>query len=192
MPQENHTLYVCLPTYPEKLNSPQNIQSRVSFLQSCGSALCHTYRAHGRHRQIWRTTCMFRVGHFLCTGMQWRFTEIWRSLLQKYVLDYSLPQKAKRSKKSPLSFSLVLFSPLCTKMLAAIWVVVGSKPSMRILGSKWMKPAKAPSSFHFSNCYSFFYASAECFYHHFNLLYISVLWGREKLWGKCSLLIVRK
>lgn len=100
--------------------------------------------------------------HWHATAGGWRFREIWRSFLQEYVPDLSLPQRGKKVKEGPLSGLLVLFSPLGTKVLAAIRVVVGSKPSMKALGLKWMQPAKATSSLWLSNFCRFSSASAGC------------------------------
>jgi len=61
---------------------------------------------------------------------------MWRSFLQEYIPDISLLQRNKKVKEGLLSVSLVLFSPLGTKILAAIRVVIGSKLSVAALGLK--------------------------------------------------------
>lgn len=68
----------------------------------------------------------------------WCFWEIWRSFLQEAVPDFSLPQRVEKVKEGqgPLQGSQVLFSALDTKILAAIWVLVGGEPSLRAWDSK--------------------------------------------------------
>lgn len=139
---------------------------------------------------VWSEEGIFVHWHAALGG--WHFREIWRTFLQEYVPDFSLPQRVGKVKEGPLSGSLVLFSPPGTKILAANWVVVGSKPSVRALGPTWMQSAKATCSLCFSNFCSFSFSLRMVFYHFFTLLYISVLKERKTLWVKSSLLIMTK
>lgn len=103
--------------------------------------------------------------HWHAAARGWHFREIWRFFLWEHVPDFSLPQRAKKVKKGPLSGSLALVSPLGTKMLAAIRAVVISQPSMRALCPKWTQLAKASFSLYFSNFCTFYFASERYFYH---------------------------